>query len=100
MFGLPRAGALARLLTPILLLFTCGLAHANCIEGPNEAIRKQQNLVISDSNEALARVQVMLAGSAAANASPEDIAWLYAVRAQAYSNSNSIPKRASPPPKA
>jgi len=86
MFGLPRAGALARLLTPILLLFTCGLAHANCIEGPNEAIRKLQQLAVSDSNEALARVQVMLAGSAAAKASPEDLAWLYAVRAQAYSN--------------
>jgi len=86
MFGLHRAGAFARLLVPILLLFTCGLAHANCIEGPNAAIRKLQTLAVSDSNEALARVQVMLSGSAAAKSSPEDIAWLYAVRAQAYSN--------------
>ena len=75
MSGLPRAGAFARLLVPILLLITCGLAHANCIEGPNQAIRNLQTLAVSDSNEALARVQVMLEGSATAKASPEDIAW-------------------------
>jgi hypothetical protein len=86
MSGLQRAGAFARLLLPILLLITCAPAHANCIEGPNEVIRKLQTLAVSDSNDALARVQVMLVGSAAAKASPEDIAWLYAVRAQAYSN--------------
>ena len=86
MLGLPRAGAFARLLASILLLVTCEFAHANCIEGPNAAIRELQRLAVSDSNEALARVQVMLSGSAAAKASPEDIAWLYAARAQAYSN--------------
>ena len=86
MFGLQRAGAFARLLLPILLLITCAPAHANCIESADPAIRKLQALAISDSNEALAGVQVLLGGSAGANASPEAIAWLYAVRAQAYSN--------------
>ena len=69
----------------ITLLAAGGLAHASCIEAPDPAIRRLQALAISDPHKALSDAQVMLAGTAAAHAAPQDIAWLYAVRAQAYS---------------
>jgi diguanylate cyclase (GGDEF)-like protein len=84
MLGLRRAGALARLLTILLFPFACGIAHAHCIESPDPAIRRLQALAIADPNRALAGARAMLARSKSALA-PEKVAWLYAVRAEAYS---------------
>src|SRR5205814_2307199 len=85
MLGLQRAGRLAHLLITITLLTACGLAHASCIEAPDPAIRRLQALAISDPNTALSKAQVMLDAAVAAHAAPQDIAWLYSVRAEAYS---------------
>jgi len=85
MLGPMRAGVFARLLLNILLLTACGFAQANCIEGPDPAIRRLQALAVADPNKAVATTQVMIADAIAANASAEHIAWLHAVRAQAYS---------------
>ena len=85
MFGLLRAGAYARLLLPILMLTACATAHANCIESSDPAIRRLQALAIANPNKALATTQVLIADAAAANAPAEQVAWLHAVRAQAYS---------------
>ena len=84
MLGLPRAGVLARLLSFLLLSSLCGFAQAHCIESPDPAIRRLQALAIADPNKALAGAQAMLARSKSAHA-PEKVAWLYAVRAEAYS---------------
>jgi len=84
MLGLLRAGARARLLSFILLSFACGFAHAHCIESPDPAIRRLQALAIADPNKALAGAQAMLARSKSALGA-EKVAWLYAVRAEAYS---------------
>jgi len=86
MLALRRTGRLARLFMTLTLLTACGLARANCVEAPDPAIRRLQSLAISDSNKALAESQVMLAQAATTHANPQDIAWLYAVRAQAYSS--------------
>lgn len=85
MLGLQRAGAIARLLTSIFLLTTCAVAHANCIESPDPVIRGLQSLAVAEPNQALARAQTMLDDALAEHAPAQDIAWLHAVRAQAYS---------------
>ena len=64
--------------------FACGLAHAGCIESPDPAIGRLQALAIADPHKALAGAQAMLARSKA-TLSAEKIAWLHAVRAEAYS---------------
>jgi diguanylate cyclase (GGDEF)-like protein len=84
MLGLRRAGVIARLLTILLLPFACGIAHAHCIESPDPAIRRLQALAVADPNKALAGARAMLARSKSARV-PEKMAWLYAVRAEAYS---------------
>ena len=85
MFGLRRAGALKRLLLSLLLTFACGFVHAGCIESPDPAIRRLQALAIADPNKALSGAQAMLARNKAGHAPAEKLAWLYAVRAEAYS---------------
>src|SRR3954447_25268074 len=84
MLGLPRAGVVTRLLAILLLSFACGIARAHCIEGPDPAIRRLQALAIADPNKALAGARAMLARSKSTLA-PEKMAWLYAVRAEAFS---------------
>src|SRR6187397_1750797 len=84
MLGLRQAGVLARLLIFLFVSVTCGRAHAHCIESPDPAIRRLQALAVADPNKALANVQAMLARSKAPH-TPEKVAWLYAVRAEAYS---------------
>src|SRR4051812_11696168 len=84
MLGLRRAGVIARLLTILLLPFACGVARAHCIESPDPAIRRLQALAIADQNKALEGAQAMLARGKSARV-PEKMAWLYAVRAEAYS---------------
>jgi diguanylate cyclase (GGDEF)-like protein len=76
---------MARLFLSLFLLAACGFAHAGCIESPDPAIRSLQALAIADPNKALAGAQAMLAKSKAAHAPAEKLAWLYAVRAEAYS---------------
>jgi diguanylate cyclase (GGDEF)-like protein len=85
MLGLRRAGAHARLFLSLFLLAACGFVHAGCIESPDPAIRRLQALAIADPNKALAGARAMLAKSKAAHAPAEKLAWLYAVRAEAYS---------------
>jgi diguanylate cyclase (GGDEF)-like protein len=80
-----RAGASARLLLFLLPALACGLARAGCIESPDPAIRSLQALAIADPNKALAGAQAMLVNSKATRAPREKIAWLHAVRAEAYS---------------
>src|ERR1043165_5501586 len=84
MLGLRRAGDFARLLTFLLLPFVCVIAHAGCIESPDPAISRLQVLAIADPHKALAGAQAMLSRSKSARA-PEKMAWLHAVRAEAYS---------------
>ena len=85
MLGLRRAGAFARLFLFLSSMTACGLAHAGCIESPDPAIRRLQALAIADPNKALSGARAMLAKSKAAHAPAEKLAWLYAVRAEAYS---------------
>jgi len=85
MVGLRRAGVFGRLLISLLFAFACGFAHAGCIESPDPAIRRLQALAVADPNKALASVQVMLARSKRADSPVGKVAWLYAVRAEAYS---------------
>jgi diguanylate cyclase (GGDEF)-like protein len=80
-----RAGVVARWLAPVVVLFSSGLAHAACFNSPNPEIHKLQSLAAADGNAALAAADTALARALALNASPSDIAWLHAVRAQAYS---------------
>lgn len=85
MLGLRRASAFTRLLISLLFPFACGIAHAGCIESPDPAIRRLQALAIADPNKALAGAQAMLARSRAGHGPAEKLAWLHAVRAEAYS---------------
>jgi len=84
MLRLRRAGAYVRLLIILLLPFACGLARAGCIESPDPAISRLQALAIADPHKALAGAQAML-GRSKSTLSPEKVAWLHAVRADAYS---------------
>jgi len=68
-----------------MLLTTCRLAHAVCIQSPDPEIRALQALAISNPNQALTRTQALLRRAAARNAPAQDVAWLHSVRAQAYS---------------
>ncbi len=85
MLGLRRAGVLARLLIISSLLIACGPARANCIFSPDPVINRLQTLAMANPNQALARVEKLLDAATAAKAPAESIAWMYAVRAQAYS---------------
>jgi diguanylate cyclase (GGDEF)-like protein len=86
MFAMSRAGAFACLFAPIMLLITCGPAHSACIESPDPAIRGLQARAIADPNEALEQAQALLQEAAARNAPAREVAWLHAVRAEAYSS--------------
>lgn len=85
MFGMYRAGSLARLLLPVMLLTACGIAHAACMQGPDLLIRELQALAVAHPNDALARTDVMLRDAVAMHTAPVETAWLHAVRANAYS---------------
>src|SRR3954468_5505136 len=84
MLGLWRAGVFARLLLSILLLTTCASAYAGCLESPDPALRRLQALAISDPHKAIASAQRLI-DRAGPRASGERLAWLHAVRADAYS---------------
>jgi len=60
-------------------------AHAACIAGPDAGVRRLQDLVVADPNQALARANELLRNAAANGRAPNDIAWLHLVRAQAFS---------------
>jgi diguanylate cyclase (GGDEF)-like protein len=85
MLRLRRVGAVLRLLTSLFLLLACEIAHAGCIESPDPAIRRLQALAFADPHKALAGAQAMLVRSKAMRAPPQKLAWLHAVRAEAYS---------------
>jgi diguanylate cyclase (GGDEF)-like protein len=85
MLAMRRAGAFARLLVPIVLLAGCATAHGACIESPDPAIRGLLALAAADPNKALERTAVMLRDATVAKAPALELAWLHAVRAQAYS---------------
>jgi diguanylate cyclase (GGDEF)-like protein len=59
--------------------------RAACIESPDPAIRQLQVLAATDANGALSRADALLRESVAARTPRHDVAWLQAVRAQAYS---------------
>src|SRR5688572_19283114 len=80
-----RAGGKARLLALSVVFVFGNVAHAACFNSPDPAIHQLQSLAAADGNAALAAADVALAKAVIANASPTDIAWLHAVRAQAYS---------------
>jgi len=61
------------------------MTHAACIKSPDPAVRALQVRAIAHPNEALVQSQPLLREAVAANAPARDIAWLNAVRAQAYS---------------
>jgi diguanylate cyclase (GGDEF)-like protein len=82
---LGRACVIARLLALFLLLGAGEFASAACLNSPDPAIRKLQSLAAVDGNAALASADAALATALAAHASPEKIAWLQAVRAEAFS---------------
>lgn len=85
MSGLRSAGALARLLSSLLLLAACAVARASCIESPDPVIRGLQALAVSEPYKALARADAMLADAQASHAGPQEMAWLHAIRAHSYS---------------
>jgi diguanylate cyclase (GGDEF)-like protein len=68
-----------------MLCTTCEITHAGCIKSPDPAVRALQDRAVADPNEALAQAQVLLREAAAANAPAREVAWLHAVRAEAYS---------------
>ena len=80
-----RAGGKARLLALSVVFVFGNFAHAACFNSPDPAIHQLQSLAAADGNAALAAADAALAKAVAANASPTDIAWLHAVRAQAFS---------------
>src|SRR3954469_2823484 len=82
---LRRAGALVRLLIPLGVLSANGAAHAACIESSEPAVRALQALAASDPNRAIARADAMLVKAGKIHAPAQHVAWLHAVRAQAYS---------------
>jgi diguanylate cyclase (GGDEF)-like protein len=80
-----RAGGKVRLLALSVAFLFGNVAHSACFNSSNPAIHQLQSLAAKDGNAALAAADAALAKALAANASPTDIAWLHAVRAQAYS---------------
>jgi diguanylate cyclase (GGDEF)-like protein len=85
MFAMSRAGTFACLLAPIMLLIACATAHSACIESPEAAIRVLQERALGDPNKTLEQARILLQEAAARNAPAQEMAWLHAVRAQAYS---------------
>ena len=61
------------------------MTYAACIKSPDPAVRALQARAISYPNEALAQVEVLLRKAVATNAPARELAWLHAVRADAYS---------------
>jgi diguanylate cyclase (GGDEF)-like protein len=55
------------------------------MESPDPAIRKLQALAVARPNEVLTRTQTLLREAAARNRPAREVAWLYVVRAHAYS---------------
>jgi hypothetical protein len=68
-----------------MLWTASGMTYAACIKSPDPAVRALQVRAIAHPNEALVQSQPLLREAVAANAPARDIAWLNAVRAQAYS---------------
>src|SRR3954468_24940632 len=85
MLDLRRAGTVACLLFSIAVLSANGIARAACVESPEPSILALQTLAAADPNRAIASADAMLIESAANRATAEHVAWLHAVRAQAYS---------------
>lgn len=84
MLDLRRVGVFARLLI-LLVLGVNGSARAACIESSEPSVRALQSLAAADPNRAIARADAMLAEAADKHAPARHVAWLHAVRAQAYS---------------
>jgi diguanylate cyclase (GGDEF)-like protein len=61
-----------------------GRTEAACIESPDPVVRQLQDLAATDANRALSRADANLR-ELGISAPRQDIAWLHAVRAQAYS---------------
>lgn len=80
-----RAGAASRLLGLVVAWGICAFANATCFIGPDPSIRAMQSLAASDGNAALKRADAALADANIIHSSPERIAWLEAVRAEAFS---------------
>ena len=81
-----RAGRIASLLVHIFIaLVGANAARAACIPGPDAGVRRLQDLVGADPNQALARADEALAATGANGATPVAKAWLEVVRGQAYS---------------
>jgi diguanylate cyclase (GGDEF)-like protein len=86
MFVLRRAGRITCLLASIFIaLVGTQSAHAACIAAPDAGVRRLQELVGADPNQALARADQSLRDAVSNGAAPKHVAWLHAVRAQAYS---------------
>src|SRR4051794_28749529 len=80
-----RAGVAKRLLAGVLVCALGTLSRAACINSPDPAIASMQRLAAADGNAALTKADAALARATARHAPPETLAWLQAVRAQAYS---------------
>jgi diguanylate cyclase (GGDEF)-like protein len=80
-----RAGVRTRLLAFLAVCAFTSAVNAACFNSPNPAIHKLQSLAAADGNAALAGADAALKTALANKAPTIDIAWLYAVRAQAYS---------------
>lgn len=74
-----------RLLALFVVCVFSGAAQAACFKSPNPAIQKLQSLAAADGNAALAAADYSLQTALTNNAPAIDVAWLHAVRAQAYS---------------
>ena len=69
----------------VIALMGSQFAHGACIGGPDAGVRQLQDLVNSDPNEAVKRAEELLRANASRLPAPRDVAWLHAVRAQAFS---------------
>ena len=80
-----RAGVVKRLLAGVVVCAMGTITHAACFNSPDAAILKLQSLAAADGNVALAQADAALAKATARHAAPQTLAWLHAVRAQAFS---------------
>jgi diguanylate cyclase (GGDEF)-like protein len=82
---IPRlAGWIAGSLLITGVLMSSQSAHAACIDAPDTETRKLQHLVPADPNQALARADSALRAQAGSSTNASAMAWLQAVRAQAF----------------
>jgi hypothetical protein len=83
---LRRTGQVPRLFIFLFIALSGSqFAHGACIGGPDAGIRQLQDLVNTDPNEAVKRADALLRAADSRDSSPRDLAWLHAVRAQAFS---------------